>query len=88
MDFKVTHASNSEVKEAEKLLEGMKEKYPEKIQKCRYFLADRDFKFETHTIRGLEKMEIFLTVTLVLSLTLAKAKIETGTKEGLARLYA
>ena len=49
---------------------------------------DRDFKFEKHTIRGLEKMEMFLTVTFLVSLTLAKAKIEKGTKEGLARLYA
>lgn len=49
---------------------------------------DRDFKFEKHTIRGLEKMEMFLTVTFLVSLTLAKAKIERGTKEGVARLYA
>lgn len=49
---------------------------------------DRDFKFEKHTIRGLEKMEMFLTVTFLVSLTLAKAKIEGGVKEGLARLYA
>ena len=49
---------------------------------------DRDFKFEKHTIRGLEKMEMFLTVTFLVSLALAKGKIEKGTKEGLARLYA
>ncbi len=49
---------------------------------------DRDFKFERHTIRGLEKMEMFLTVTFLVSLTLAKAKIERGTKGNLARLYA
>lgn len=213
VDFTVTKASASEVKEAEKLLEKMKEKEPYKIEKCRYFLADRgydstdliewletediapvidirnmwqgdetkqfketdlvysfngkvyfvdekgnpieliykgydksrnssrygfhpkhkdkrifripletdkriftkvarnskkwkrlyamrsgieringridrDFKFEKHTVRGLEKMEIFLTMTFLVSLTLAKGKIERGTKEGLARLYA
>lgn len=49
---------------------------------------DRDFKFEKHTVRGLEKMEIFLTVTFLVSLALAKGKIEKATKEGLARLYA
>ena len=49
---------------------------------------DRDYKFEKHTIRGLEKMEMFLTVTFIVNLTLAKSKIEAGIKEGLARLYA
>lgn len=49
---------------------------------------DRDFKFEKHTIRGLEKMEMFITITFLVSLTLAKAKIESGTTKGLARLYA
>lgn len=49
---------------------------------------DRDYKFERHTIRGLEKMEMFLTVTFLVSLTLAKAKIEAGMTEGLSRLYA
>lgn len=49
---------------------------------------DRDYKFEKHTIRGLEKMEMFLTVTFLVGLTLAKAKIEAGQTEGLARLYA
>ena len=49
---------------------------------------DRDYKFEKHTVRGLEKMEIFLTVTFLVNLTLAKSKIEAGVKEGLAKLYA
>lgn len=49
---------------------------------------DRDYKLERHTIRGLEKMEMFLTVTFLVSLTMAKAKIETGMTEGLSRLYA
>jgi len=37
----VTKASNSELKETEKLLDNIKEKYPEKLEKCRYFLADK-----------------------------------------------
>lgn len=49
---------------------------------------DRDYKFEKHTIRGLEKMKMFLTVTFIVNLSMAKAKIETGSQEGLARLYA
>jgi len=210
VDFEVTKASNSELKETEKLLEGIKENRPEKLERCRYFLADRgydstdliqwletkgvspiidirncwrgeetrqfgntdliydykgrvyfvqekgepielqyrgydksrdcqrygfhpryhdkrvfriplktdpriftkvarnskkwkrlykkrtsieringridrDFQFEKHTIRGLGKMKLFLTVTLIIQLASAKAKIESGEKKGLAR---
>lgn len=210
VDFEVTKASNSELKETEKLLEGIKENRPEKLERCRYFLADRgydstdliqwletkgvspiidirncwqgeetrqfgntdliydykgkvyfvpekgepielqyrgydksrdcqrygfhpryhdkrvfriplktdlriftkvarnskkwkrlykkrtsieringridrDFQFEKHTIRGLGKMKLFLTVTLIIQLASAKAKIESGVKKGLAR---
>ena len=46
---------------------------------------DRDFQFEKHTIRGLEKMKMFLTVTFIIQLASAKAKIESGTKSGLAK---
>ena len=46
---------------------------------------DRDFQFEKHTIRGLEKMKMFLTVTFIIQLASAKAKISTGIKTGLAR---
>lgn len=46
---------------------------------------DRDFKFEKHTIRGLEKMKMFLTLTLIIQLASAKAKIESGVKTGLAK---
>lgn len=46
---------------------------------------DRDFKFEKHTIRGLEKMKMFLTVTFIIQLASAKAKIESGTRLGLAK---
>ena len=213
IDYEVTKASNSEVKEIEKLLDNIKEKYPEKLEKCRYFLADkgydstelierfstegtapvidirnmwqgdetkqfkdtnivydykgsvyyitdsgekieliykgydksrdsqrygfhpkyhdkrifriplktdpriftkvarnskkwkrlykkrtsiervngridRDFQFEKHTIRGLKKMKMFLTVTFIIQLTLAKAKIESGITKGLARYIA
>lgn len=213
VDFEVTKASNSEVKETEKLLDNIKEKYPEKLEKCRYFLADkgydsteliewlttegvspvidirnmwqgdetkqfkntnivydykgkvyyiadsgeeielvyrgydksrdsqrygfhpkyhdkrifriplktdpriftkvarnskkwkrlykkrtsiervngridRDFQFEKHTIRGLKKMKMFLTVTFIIQLTLAKTKIESGITNGLAMYTA
>ena len=43
VDYKVTKTSNSEVKETEKLLDNIKEKYPDKLEKCRYFLADKGY---------------------------------------------
>ena len=43
VDYEVTKASNSELKETEKLLDNIKEKYPEKLEKCRYFLADKGY---------------------------------------------
>lgn len=46
---------------------------------------DRDFQFEKHTIRGLEKMKMFLSVTFIIQLASAKAKIEKGIKTGLGR---
>ncbi len=49
---------------------------------------DRDYKFEKHTIRGLQKMDMFITVTLIVYLGMAKAKIERGVTEHLGRLYA
>lgn len=49
---------------------------------------DRDFKFEKHTIRGLEKVTLFLTTTFIIKLTYAKAKIEHGIKSGYGKLYA
>ena len=177
VDFEVTKATNSEVKETQKMLENMREKYSGKIDRCEYFLADRgydstdliqwlttegispiidirncwqgeetkqfrdshrcgfhpqyhdkrifripsrtdpriftkvarnskkwkrlykkrtsiervngridrDFQFEKHTIRGLEKMKMFLTVTFIIQLASAKAKIESGTISGLAK---
>ena len=50
--------------------------------------VDRDYKFEKHTIRGLDKMRMFLTVTFIVYLGMAKAKIERGQKEHLCKLYA
>ena len=49
---------------------------------------DRDYKFEKHTIRGLAKMDMFITVTLIVYLGMAKAKIDRGVTEHLGRLYA
>ena len=49
---------------------------------------DRDYKFERHTIRGLQKMDMFITVTLIVCLGMAKAKIERGITEHLGRLYS
>ena len=49
---------------------------------------DRDYGFENHTIRGLEKMELFIGVTFLVGLTMAKAKIEKGNREHLASLVA
>ncbi len=48
---------------------------------------DRDYKFENHTIRGLKKMKIFLTVTFLVYMGMTKAKIEKGEKKHLCRLY-
>ncbi len=49
---------------------------------------DRDYRFERHTIRGLAKMTMFLTVTFLVYMGMAKGKIEGGQKENLCRLYA
>ena len=47
VDFEVTKASNSEVKETEKLLKEGKEEHPKRIETCRYFLADRGYDSTT-----------------------------------------
>ena len=49
---------------------------------------DRDYKFEKYTVRGLAKMDMFITVTLIVYLGMAKAKVERGVTEHLGRLYA
>ncbi len=48
---------------------------------------DRDYKFERHTIRGLSKMTMFLTVTFLVYMAMAKSKIADGQTEHLCRLY-
>lgn len=49
---------------------------------------DRDFKFEKHTIRGIKKMKLFLSVAFIIKLVYAKAKIEQGITSGYGKLYA
>jgi hypothetical protein len=49
---------------------------------------DRDYQFEKHSIRGLEKMTMFLTVTFIIYMTMAKAKVMAGQTEHLCKLYA
>ena len=49
---------------------------------------DRDYQFERHTIRGLNKMTMFITVTLLVYMAMAKGKIERGQTEHLCKLYA
>lgn len=45
---------------------------------------DRDYQFEDHTIRGLDKMELYLTVSFIAMLAMAKSKIEENNTEHLA----
>lgn len=49
---------------------------------------DRDCQFERHTIRGLDKMKMFLTVTFIVYMTMAKAKAMARQTEHLCKLYA
>ena len=49
---------------------------------------DRDYQFEKHTIRGLAKMTMFLTVTFLIYLTLAEVKVQNGERANLCRKYA
>ena len=49
---------------------------------------DRDYKFENHTIRGLKKMTTFITLSFVIYMTMAKAKIAEGLKSNLCKKYA
>ena len=43
IDFEVTKASNSEIKETEQMLKNIKEKCPDKLEKCKYFFADKGY---------------------------------------------
>ena len=40
---KRTKASNSEIKETEQMLKNIKEKCPDKLEKCKYFFADKGY---------------------------------------------
>lgn len=48
---------------------------------------DRDYQFERHTIRGLSKMNMFLTVTFLVYMALVKSKVEKEETEHLCRMY-
>ncbi|HHU02117.1 MAG: hypothetical protein ACOX54_07545 [Christensenellales bacterium] len=45
---------------------------------------DRDFLFENHTIRGLAKMTLYVSMSFIISLGFAKGKILEEDKESLA----
>lgn len=49
---------------------------------------DRDYKYEKHTVRGLAKMSMFISVTFLVYMGMAKAKIEMRHTEHLCKLYA
>lgn len=49
---------------------------------------DRDYGFEIHTIRGLKKMDMFVTMAFLVQLGMAKGKIEQNKKENLSALVA
>lgn len=49
---------------------------------------DRDYGFEIHTIRGLKKMDMFVTMAFLVQLGMAKGKIEQNKKEKLSALVA
>lgn len=49
---------------------------------------DRDYGFEIHTIRGKEKMNMFVTMAFLVQLSMAKGKIEENKKERLSALVA
>ncbi len=49
---------------------------------------DRDLGFEKHTIRGIEKMEMFITMGFLVQLGMTKGKIEQNKKEHLSALIA
>ena len=49
---------------------------------------DRDYGFEIHTIRGLKKMEMFVTMAFLVQLGMAKGKIEQNKRKNLSALVA
>ena len=57
----------------------------ERLQKVLANLPDEELIQKLKTIRGLEKMKMFLMLTFIIQLASAKAKIESGTTSGLAK---
>jgi hypothetical protein len=49
---------------------------------------DRDYKFEEHTIRGLKKMELYITASFIAMLSMGKSKIEQNNTQHLAALIS
>ena len=49
---------------------------------------DRDYGFENHTIRGLRKMTMYISMAFITMLSMAKGKIKENKKEHLAALIA
>ncbi|GAA0474017.1 hypothetical protein GCM10008936_00910 [Alkalibacterium indicireducens] len=49
---------------------------------------DRDFLFEDHTIRGLDKMNLYVSISFIVSLAFASAKVKENIVEHLASWVA
>jgi len=49
---------------------------------------DRDFLFEDHTIRGLDKMNLYISISFIVSLAFASAKMKDNIDEHLASWVA
>lgn len=49
---------------------------------------DRDFLFEDHTIRGLDKMNLYVSISFIVSLAFASAKVKDNIDEHLASWVA
>src|SRR5674476_1277438 len=49
---------------------------------------DRDYKFEDHTIRGLKKLNMYITISFIAMLSMAKSKIEANNMDHLAALIS
>ncbi|MHC5879109.1 transposase, partial [Streptococcus pyogenes] len=45
---------------------------------------DRDFRFENHTIRGLKKMRLAISMSFLVMIGFALAKLKTGNQAHLA----
>ena len=49
---------------------------------------DRDYEFEDHTIRGIKKMDLYVTASFIVLLSMAKSKIEANNYNHLAALIS